>query len=118
MKTPYISPLLFLLNIVLFLFIAARPGVQQTFEKITVKEFELVGDDGNRRANIKVESDGVVVFRMMDKSGTIRVKLAADENGSGLVLLNESTEPGFHATAKKEASTVTVLDSNGKKRKL
>jgi hypothetical protein len=37
-----------------------------------------------------VESSGEVVLRLLDRSGTIRVKLGASESGSGLMLADES----------------------------
>ena len=118
MKTQNIPTLMLLLNLSLLLLVAAQRNDQQAFDKITVKEFELVGDDGQRRANIKVESNGEVVFRMMDERGTIRVKVGASKDGSGLVLLNDSTEPGVHALAKKDGGKLTLQDDKGKKREL
>jgi hypothetical protein len=113
MKSQPLPYLLIALNLIVLVFISARPNPNETFDKITVKEFELVGAGGERRANIKVETDGTVVFRMMDKTGTIRVKLAANEDGSGLVLLDDSTEPAIHALAEKDGGRITVQDKNG-----
>lgn len=89
---------------------------QTIFDKITVREFELVDSQGNRRASIKVEPEGEVVFRMMDSEQTIRIKMGAGADGSGLVLLDGNTNPGVHALAKKEGSTLTLADKEGKKR--
>jgi hypothetical protein len=102
-------------QLVVLLFIAARPS-QETLEKISVREFELLDESGKKRVSIRTEPDGAVVFRMMDDKGTIRVKLGADENGSGLVLLDDSTNPGLHALAKKNGTSLTLTDKNGKKR--
>jgi hypothetical protein len=52
----------------------------------------------------------------MDKKGTIRVKMGASEDGSGLVLLDDSTNVGLHALAKKKGTTLTLVDKDGKKR--
>ena len=117
MKTNHVSALILSLNIAIFLFISATSTQNQKFEKITVREIELVGENGVRRANVKVESSGEVVLRMMDQNGTIRVKLGASEDGSGLVLLDDATEPAIHALAKKEGIKLT-LQSKGKKRDL
>lgn len=102
-------------NILLWIFIAAGPS-QNTFDKITVKEFELVDDKGTRRVSVRVEPEGEVVFRMMDNSGTIRVKLGADENGSGLVLLDQHTNPAVHVLAKDNGASLTVTDKTGRKK--
>ena len=60
------------------------------------------------RARLNVESDGQVVFRLLDARGTIRVKLGASEEGSGLVLLDASTEPGVHLLAKGTGTSLTL----------
>ena len=75
---------------------------------------ELVDEQGVTRAQLKVESDGEAVFRIRDASGAIRVKLAGSERGSGLVLLNDKTEPGIHALAKKDGVSLTLAET-GKK---
>jgi len=115
MKNQKLPILLTVFNLIFLLFIAARPN-QENFEKIVVKEFELVDKAGIKRASLKTESDGSVIMRLIDKTGTIRVKLGADENGSGLVLLNSDTEVGLHALAKKEGTKLVLVDKNGKKR--
>jgi len=112
---PQSSSLIFLFGLILILFVASRP-YQNTFDKITVREFEMLDQNGKKRASIKVELDGEVVFRMMDDTGTIRVKMGAGEDGSGLVLLDHHTNPGIHALATKKGSSFTVIGQDGKKR--
>jgi hypothetical protein len=116
MKTNRTSTLLLTLNVILLLFIAASRSDQQTFEKITVREFELVDQNGKQRVSIKVEPEGDILFRMKDQAGTIRVKLGAGEDGSALVLLDDTTEPAIHALAKKNGGSLTLQDKSGKKR--
>lgn len=55
------------------------------------------------RCRINTESSGEVVIRLMDQTGTIRVKLGAGTDGSGMVLLDETTEPGVHLIARRTA---------------
>ena len=115
MKTQRILLLLTLLNLsALFLF--AFKSQQENFDKIKVREFELVDEKGQNRVSIKVEPDGELVFRMKDETGTIRLKMGAGKDGSGLVLLNGETEPGLHALAKKGKTSLTLTDSDGSKR--
>ena len=102
-------------NLLVWLFIAARP-YKESFEKISTNEFELVDKNGQQRVSIRVEPEGEVVFRMRDKSGTIRVKLGASESGSGLVLLDQQTNPAIHALAKENGASLTVTDKSGKKK--
>jgi hypothetical protein len=53
---------------------------------------------------------------LRDSKGTIRVKLGAGENGSGLVLVDDQTNVGIHALAKKDGTTLTLINKDGKKR--
>lgn len=117
MKNQRFAILLGVFNFVVLLLIAASPD-HQDFEKIRVKEFEVIDKKGIMRAAIKVEPDGEVMLRLRDKTGTIRVKLGANEQGSGLVLLNDATEVGIHALAKNKESKFVLVGKDGKKREL
>ena len=100
--------------LILVVFVTSKP-YQQTFDKISVREFELLDKNGKQRVSIKVEEEGEVVFRLKDKSGIIRLKMGAGEDGSGLVLLDGDTEPGIHALAKKGGSSLTILGKAARK---
>jgi hypothetical protein len=92
-----------------------RTAVAQAVPPILrARAIELVDDRGVARAQLDVEPSGEVVFRLRDASGTIRVKIGASEDGSGLVLLDDATEPGIHALAKRAGTSVTV--ARGKQR--
>jgi hypothetical protein len=101
----------------MMLMLSATTINQQKFDKITVREFELVDKNGQQRVSIRAEDDGEVVFRLKDSTGTIRVKIGAGEDGSGLVLLNDETNVGIHALAKKDGTSITVVNKDGKERK-
>jgi hypothetical protein len=75
---------------------------------VRAERIELVDARGRVRAQLNVESNGEVVFRLRDSSGTIRVKLGASDHGSGLLLANEATEPGVHLLATRSRTFVTV----------
>jgi len=109
------SFLTFLALIILIILVASKP-YQQTFDKISVHEFELLDKDGKQRVSIKVEDDGEVVFRLRDHTGAIRLKMGASEDGSGLVLLDGNTDSGIQALAKKSGTSLTVLGKDGKKK--
>ena len=104
-----------IVGLIILLFVASKPH-QNTFDKISVHEFELVDKNNKRRASIKVEEEGEVVFRLFDSKETIRVKLGADDSGSGLVMMNDRTDPGMHVLAKTSGTAITLLDKHGKKR--
>jgi hypothetical protein len=62
-------------------------------------------------------------LRLLDRSGTIRVKLGASESGSGLLLLDGATEPGVQiiakwgdTAAKPTTTSLTLRGANGQER--
>jgi hypothetical protein len=80
------------------------------------RALELVDEGGKTRARIDVEPNGEVVFRLLDQQGTIRVKLGAGKEGSGLLLANDATEPGVHILAKATGSSIRVVNKDGRER--
>jgi hypothetical protein len=80
------------------------------------RALELVDQRGRTRARIDMEPGGDVVLRLLDPSGTIRVKLGAGADGSGLLLANDATEPGVHLLARPEGSSLRLADKNGRER--
>ena len=103
------------LCIVLF---AAASSADGNFNKVTVREFELVDKSNTSRVWIRVEDTGEVVFRMRDGKGTIRVKLGAGEDGSGMVLLDQNTNPGVHMLSGTSGIKIVITDKDGKRRDL
>jgi len=85
---------------------AGRPAKVLRAERI-----ELVDEQGRTRAQLTVEPEGDAVLRMRDAEGTIRVKLGASRSGSGLVLLNDRTEPGVHVLANAAGTSITLAQS-------
>ena len=83
---------------------------------LRARMIELVDERGQIRANLKVEPDGEAVFRMKDAKGTIRVKLGASEDGSGLLLVDDRTEPAGHLLAKRTGTTLTLAEKGKEKR--
>jgi len=109
MKSQRLGILLTLFNLVLILLLVTQAGFTTTptaTSAITKTNLlELVDNRGLVRAQLKVESDGEVVFRLRDTNGTIRVKLGAGDTGSGLLLLDETTEPAIHMIARRAGTT-------------
>ena len=116
MKINRIAVAITLINLVLLIFAFARsgaPAAQTVPEVLRVRAIELVDDNGQVRAQLNVESDGEVVFRLRDAKGTIRVKLGASEDGSGLVLLDDATEPGVHLLTNRDGTSLTLTGKGG-----
>jgi hypothetical protein len=91
-------------------------GVQGGEGILRGRALELVDEGGKTRARINVERNGEVVFRLLDQEGTIRVKLGAGKEGSGLLLANDATEPGVHILAKATGSSIKVVNKDGRER--
>jgi len=112
MKSPRFVLVLTAVNLALVLVAMATnqarpPAIDQDRPAIVrASMLELVDEAGLVRSRLEVEEDGEVVFRLFDESGTIRVKLGAGEGGSGLLLLDETTEPAIHMVARR-AGTAT-----------
>ena len=118
MKTNRAALVLGATNLALLLFLLTGPlrraapvraGMAQApvAETLRGRALEIV-DEGDRiRARIDVEEGGEVVLRFVDPDGTVRVKLGAGENGSGLLLLDEETEPGVHLIARRRGTEAT-----------
>jgi hypothetical protein len=70
---------------------------------LRARGLELVDAAGQVRGQFIVEPEGEAVFRIRDGAGTIRVKLAGGSQGSGLLLLDETTEPAVHIIARRRA---------------
>ena len=118
MKTQVSIIGLIALNVVLLLCIAAqpKPDSQQGVQSIVrARAIELVDDKGRVRASLNVATNGEAVFRMRDADETIRLKLGASKDGSALLLLDDSTNPGLHVLAK-HGTTLTLFNPDGRKR--
>ncbi len=82
---------------------------------------ELVDKGGQVRAQLKSEDDGEVVLRLRDPKGQIRVKIGAGAHGSGLLLIDERTEPGVQMLAglsqldHRPATGITLTDAKGRR---
>lgn len=95
-----------------------RPAVAQGDDSVLRgRSLELVDTTGQIRAEFKVEPNGEALFRMRDSKGTIRVKLGAGDDGSGLLLIDETTEPGVQIIARRSATAdrpaTTRIDLTG-----
>lgn len=100
--------------------LVAREAQAEEPEKIPAvlraRAIELVDERGQARASIVVEPGGEAVLRLRDATGAIRVKLGASEDGSGLLLLDDRTEPAVHLLAKRAGTSVTLAEKDKEKR--
>ena len=117
MNTNRIALVLTVTNFIILLVILLQGrmiSTQTIPDTLRVRTLQLVDENGEVRAQLNVsDPGGEAVFRMMDQEGTIRVKLGASEEGSGLVLLNELTEPGVHILAQEDNTSLTITNQSG-----
>ena len=121
MKSQRLAMGLTALNLLLLLAVLVpqlRPSqAQEVVPVLRGRALELVDEAGQVRSRINVEPDGEVVFRLTDRTGTIRVKLGAGESGSGLLLLDGATEPAVQVIARRtgtpERPTTTSVTLRG-----
>ena len=123
MKTQRLALALLVLNLVLLalFFTQRRAAAAQPIEPIIrARTLELVDAHGRVRSRLSVETDGEVILRLFDQTGTIRVKLGASESGSGLLLTDETTEPGVQILARRaplagrKTTSITLTGANGR----
>jgi hypothetical protein len=123
-KTSFMKPNIFIVIFTLASLCIVITLVAHTKQKdaqfnasvIRARSIELVDSKGQSRALLSVETNGETVFRLRDAEGTIRVKLGASKDGSALLLFNDSTEVGIHASAKSNGTSVTLINKNGEQK--
>ncbi len=116
MRIQRLAVALTMLNAGILLVLAAQSGsanAQTPTRVLRAQAIELVDRDGQVRGALTVESNGEAVFRLRDATGTIRVKLGASEEGSALLLLDGSTEPGAHILSRRTGTTFTLKGTDG-----
>jgi hypothetical protein len=88
----------------------AQPGI------VRASAIELVDDAGVVRAQLMVTPDGETLLRMRDARGDVRVKIGAGEDGSGLLLGDQTAQPGLHVLAKRGTTMLSLTDTDGTRR--
>jgi len=108
------------INFVFLIVVLAQSRLiaNQTIPQVLrVRALQLVDKNGEVRSQLNVgETNGEVIFRLLDAKGTIRVKMGASEEGSGLLLINHLTEPGVQILADQNGSSLTLTEEGGAKR--
>jgi len=87
------------------------------------RALEITDDEGRTRASIRlhpasVQPDGTtypetVLLRLINSQGTPNVKLAATEDGSGLVLSGEANPTHVQILARGTTTSLELTDKNG-----
>lgn len=127
MKVQRLAIVLTVINLVTLMFVLAEvrsPMAQGVAPVLRGQALEIVDGRGQVRARLNIEPattmpDGKIypeaaVFRLIDPKGRIRVKLGADLDGSGLLLADDSQQPGVHILAKGTGSFLKLMNKDGR----
>ena len=121
MKFQRVAIVLTVLNLLVLVFVvsqdhsSAQPGVA---EVLRARAFEIVDENGKVRAQINIEKTGEAVFRLRDQKGTIRTKIGAGEDGSGLSLMDDRTDATVQIKANKDGGGITLFSHDGQRREV
>jgi hypothetical protein len=102
-----------LLVLVCLLIQVPSTAQQSVTPVVRARAIELVDERGKVRAQLNVEPTGEVVFRLRDSKGTIRSKFGANEDGSGLSLMDDRTEATVQIRANQSGASMTLIDREG-----
>lgn len=119
MKIQRVAGVVSVLNLLLLFFLLVQvPSTAQqgVVPVVRARLIELVDERGKIRAQLNVEATGEVVFRLRDANGTIRSKFGANEDGSGLSLMDDRTEATVQIRANKSGTSMTLIDREGHQR--
>lgn len=118
LKGPRFVIVLTIFNLVLLVFLVSKANAveaQSVSSVVRTQRLELVDDNGIVRASLTLEKDpDTVLLRMRDPKGLVRLKLGADAKGSGLMLANDSQQPGVLILAKDTGTSLKLTNQNGK----
>lgn len=102
----------------------AQGNTQSVAPVLRGRALEIIDERGQVRARLNIEPtttmpDGKTYleaagFRLLDPSGRIRVKLGAHKDGSGLILADDSQQPGVHMLAKGTGCFLKLTNKDGR----
>jgi hypothetical protein len=96
---------------------AARAAASDVVsDVIRARLIELVATDGRVVGQLHTSDDGSGNLRLRGGNGEVRVKLGATKDGSGLILLDNNTEPALWLEAKSQGTSITLAQSGKPKR--
>ncbi len=108
-------------NLLFLVFITVQDRSQadeRVLPVLRTRAIELLDEKGKKRAQLNVESNGEVVFRLRDSTGTIRAKFGADDRGAGLILMDERTEATVQLRANQNGGNLALFTRDGRKNEI
>jgi hypothetical protein len=90
--------------------------VEEIAPVLRAQEVQLVDKQGKTVAQLYVGEDGGGNLRLRSGDGTIRVKLGATADGSGLLLFDREAEPAVWLASNKSGTSATLAEKGKNKR--
>ncbi len=118
MKNQRVAITLCILNLLLLVFLAAQEHSSAQLaipEVLRARAIEIVDENGKVRAQLNIEKTGEAVFRLRDQKGTIRTKIGAGEDGSGLSMMDDRTDATVQIRANKDGGGITLFSRDGQR---
>ncbi|QDV37727.1 hypothetical protein [Tautonia plasticadhaerens] len=97
---------------------ARAQGVAKAPAVLRAEAFELVDKTGKVVAQLHLGEDGGGNIRLRSGDGTVRVKLGATADGSGLLLFDKEAEPAVWLAANESGTSATLAEKGKEKRVL
>ncbi|MGE5811166.1 MAG: hypothetical protein ACM339_06665 [Ignavibacteria bacterium] len=118
MKSRYFLTVLMIVNLLMFIFLMGGLSSSSADDQkiLKIRGLEMIDENGLIRSSLRLEPEGEVILRFFDNKGEIRFKAGASEKGSGLLLINNLTNPGVQIIAKDIGTSLKLIDKNGKEK--
>jgi hypothetical protein len=97
---------------------ARAEGAESVPAVLRAQAIELVNPQGRVVAQLHLGEDGGGNLRLRCGDGTVRVKLSASPDGSGLLLCDRDVEPAIWMVTGKSGTSVTLAEKGKEKRVL
>ena len=91
-------------------------GAQEVAPVLRAQAIELVNGQGLVVGQLYVGEDGAGNLRFRSGDGTVRVKLGATDDGSGLLLLDRDVEPAVVLGSNADGTSLTLAQQGRKQR--
>ena len=128
MKSQRLLIVLTVLNLGLLVFLLVQVEVRFLGLHFLPRSSEITDDEGRTRASIRLHPASVlpdgttypetVLLRLINSQGTPNVKLAATEDGSGLVLSGEANPTHAQILARGPTVSLKLTNMNGQQQSI
>ena len=91
----------------------AQSATGPVSDVIRARLIELVNEQGEMRAQLHLGEDGGGNLRLRSGEGEIRVKFGAVEDGAILLMFDQTAEVGVRLARDENGASLTLVDADG-----